>query len=79
MQWSEGTVPMLFTASPRTTKIAGLLAGNELDIKPITNIPSFVICRKLTQMAGGSTPCIPARLRHGKIPIKQRLAAAKPY
>lgn len=61
MQCSEGTVPMLFTASPRTTKIAGLLAGNELDIMPITNIPSFVICRKLTQMAGGvPAPCVPA-------------------
>lgn len=51
---------MLFTASPRTTKIAGLLAGNELDTKPITNIPSFVICRKLTQMANGvPAPCVP--------------------
>ena len=60
MQCSEGTVPMLFTASPRTTKIAGLLAGNELDTKPITNIPSFVICRKLTQMANGvPAPCVP--------------------
>jgi len=61
MQCSEGTVPMLFTASPRSTKIAGLLAGNDLDIVPIANIPSFVICRKLTQIAGGvPTPCVPA-------------------
>lgn len=52
---------MPFTATPRTTKIAGLLAGNELDKLPIVNIPSFVICKKLTQMAGGTpTPCVPA-------------------
>lgn len=52
---------MPFTATPRTTKIAGLLAGNALDKAPLVNIPSFVICKKLTQLAGGTpTPCVPA-------------------
>jgi hypothetical protein len=61
MQCSEGTVPGLFQTSPRTTKIGGLLAGNELDKAPIANIPSFIICKKLTQQAGGTpVPCMPA-------------------
>ena len=61
LKCSQGTMPMPFKATPRTTKIAGLLAGNELDILPLVNIPSFVICQKLTQMAGGTpTPCLPA-------------------
>ena len=61
LECSQGTVPMPFTATPRTTKIAGLLAGNALDKVPLVNIPSFVICKKLTQMAGGTpTPCMPA-------------------
>ena len=52
---------MLFQATPRTTKIGGFKAGNELDCVPILNIPSFVICQKLTQMANGvPTPCMPA-------------------
>jgi len=64
MQCSQGTMPMPFNATPRTTKIAGLLAGNELDVLPLVNIPSFVICQKLTQLAGGTpTPCVPAPTR----------------
>jgi hypothetical protein len=60
LQCSEGTVPGLFRTNPRTTKISGLLAGNELDRIPITNIPSFIICKKLTQQAGGTpVPCVP--------------------
>lgn len=61
MKCSQGTVPMPFKATPRTSKIAGLQAGNALDKIPLANIPSFVICQKLTQMAGGTpTPCMPA-------------------
>jgi Protein of unknown function (DUF1557). len=61
MQCSEGAAPMLFQATPRTTKIGGFKAGNESDCVPILNIPSFVICKKLTQMANGvPTPCMPA-------------------
>ena len=61
MKCSEGASPMPFKATPRTSKIAGLLAGNELDIVPIVNIPSFVICRKLTQISNGvPVPCIPS-------------------
>ena len=61
LECSQGTVPVPFKATPRTTKIAGLLAGNALDKAPLVNIPSFVICKKLTQMAGGTpTPCVPA-------------------
>jgi hypothetical protein len=57
---SEGTMPMPFLATPRTTKISGQLVGNELDIVPFANIPSFLICKKLTQLAGGTpTPCTP--------------------
>jgi hypothetical protein len=51
---------MPFTATPRTTKISGQLVGNELDTLPLVNIPSFLICKKLTQLAGGTpTPCTP--------------------
>ena len=61
MQCSEGAAPMLFKATPRTTKIGGFKAGNEADILPIQNIPSFIICKKLTQMANGvPTPCMPS-------------------
>jgi len=61
MQCSEGTVPGFFQTTPRTTKIGGLLAGNELDKIPIANLPSFVICKKFTQQAGGTpVPCMPA-------------------
>lgn len=61
LQCSQGTVPMPFKATPRTTKIAGLLAANAADKVPLVNIPSFVICKKLTQLAGGTpTPCVPA-------------------
>jgi hypothetical protein len=61
LQCSQGTVPGLFTATHRTTKIMGLVAANELDKAPIVNIPTFGICQKLTQMAGGTpVPCVPA-------------------
>jgi hypothetical protein len=61
MQCSQGTVPMPFKATPRTTKISGMQVGNKLDTTPLLNIPSFVICKKLTQLAGGTpTPCVPA-------------------
>lgn len=60
MQCSEGTVPMPFKTTPRTTKIGGLLGGNEIDNIPLINIPSFVICKRLTQQAGGApVPCVP--------------------
>ena len=61
---SQGTVPLPFTTTPRTSKIAGLLAGNALDRAPLLNIPSFVICQKLTQMGGGTpVPCTPQPLQ----------------
>lgn len=61
LQCSQGTVPMPFKTPPRTTKVGGLVAGSALDVIPYVNIPSFVICQKLTQMAGGTpTPCVPA-------------------
>jgi len=64
LQCSEGTVPMPFQTTPRTSKIAGLQAGNALDKTPIVNIPSFVICKKLTQQAGGTpVPCTPQPLQ----------------
>ena len=64
LQCSQGTVPMPFTTTPRTSKIAGLLAGNALDRAPLLNIPSFVICQKLTQMGGGTpVPCTPQPLQ----------------
>ena len=64
LQCSEGTVPMPFQTTPRTSKIAGLQAGNALDKAPIANIPSFVICKKLTQQAGGTpVPCTPQPLQ----------------
>jgi hypothetical protein len=60
LQCSEGTMPMPFAATPRTTKISGQLVGNTLDVIPFVNIPSFLICKKLTQLAGGTpTPCTP--------------------
>jgi hypothetical protein len=63
LQCSQGTVPMPFKTTPRTSKIAGLVAGNALDKVSLLNIPSFVICQKQTQMAGGTpVPCVPAPL-----------------
>jgi hypothetical protein len=63
LQCSQGTVPMPFRTTPRTSKIAGLVAGNALDKVSLLNIPSFVICQKQTQMAGGTpVPCVPAPL-----------------
>ncbi|WP_046243491.1 polymorphic toxin-type HINT domain-containing protein [Hymenobacter terrenus] len=61
MTCSEGLVPAAFTATPRKTKISGKVAGNELDRGSIKNVPSFIICKKLTQQAGGNpVPCVPA-------------------
>ena len=61
MKCSQGAAPMLFKSSPRTTKIGGFKAGNEFDFIPLQNVPSFIICQKLTQMANGvPTPCTPA-------------------
>jgi hypothetical protein len=63
LQCSQGTVPMPFKTTPRTSKIAGLMAGNALDKVSLLNIPSFVICQKQTQLAGGTpVPCVPAPL-----------------
>lgn len=60
LQCSQGTVPMPFKATPRTTKVSGQLVGNALDMLPLANVPSFLICKKLTQLAGGTpTPCTP--------------------
>jgi hypothetical protein len=60
LKCSQGTVPGLFTASLRTTKVMGLVVGNEWDRVALANIPSFGICQKLTQAAGGTpVPCIP--------------------
>jgi hypothetical protein len=61
LQCSQGTVPGLFTATPRTTKVMGLVVGTELDKVPLVNIPTFGICKMLTQAAGGApVPCVPA-------------------
>ena len=60
LQCSQGTVPGVFTATPRTTKVMGLVAGNDLDKVSLVNIPTFGICQKLTQMGGGTpVPCVP--------------------
>ena len=60
MQCSQGTAPGLFTATPRTTRVMGVAVGNEGDRVAIANIPTFVICQKLTQQAGGTpVPCLP--------------------
>ncbi|MBO0950799.1 polymorphic toxin-type HINT domain-containing protein [Fibrella forsythiae] len=61
LECSEGTVPMPFQATPRNVRLQGLKVGNASDKTPYLNIPSFVICKKLTQMAGGTpVPCVPA-------------------
>ena len=63
LECSEGTVPMPFQATPRNVRIQGLKVGNAADKTPYLNIPSFVICKKLSQMAGGTpVPCVPAPL-----------------
>ena len=60
LKCSQGTVPGLFAATLRTTKVMGLVVGNEWDRVAIANIPTFGICQKLTQAAGGTpVPCIP--------------------
>jgi hypothetical protein len=65
MRCSEGTMPMVpFMATPRNIRIQGMKVGTAEDIKPITNIPSFLICQKLTKLAGGTpVPCTPAVTR----------------
>lgn len=54
MQCSEGTVPGLFTPTyNQTTKINSCIVSTNKDKIPMTNIPSFVVCKK-TQKA-----CVP--------------------
>lgn len=53
MECSEGTVPVFFRVTPRRIRVQNLEVANASDKVPITNIPSFVICKKL----GG--PCVP--------------------
>ena len=60
MKCSEGTVPMFFHPTPRNIRVQGMKVANASDKTPITNIPSFVICQKLTRAAGGvPVPCVP--------------------
>jgi hypothetical protein len=65
MKCSEGTMPMMpFMATPRNIRIQGMKVGTAEDTKPILNIPSFLICQKLTKLAGGvPVPCLPAITR----------------
>jgi hypothetical protein len=65
MKCSEGTMPMMpFMATPRNIRIQGMKVGTAEDTKPIVNIPSFIICQKLTKLAGGvPVPCVPAVTR----------------
>ena len=75
---SQGTVPGLFTATPRTTKVMGMVVGTELDKAPLVNIPTFGICQKLTQVAGGTpVPCVPACAAWQKT-YTARMGGAKP-
>ncbi|WP_052732876.1 DNA/RNA non-specific endonuclease [Hymenobacter terrenus] len=78
LQCSQGTIPGLFKATPRKTKVMGLMVGTEVDKAPLVNIPSFGICKKLTQAAGGSPiPCVPACAAWQKT-YPARMGGAKP-
>jgi hypothetical protein len=47
LQCSEGSAPGIFTPTYNTTvKINGCVAATKIDMAPITNVPSFVICKK---------------------------------
>ena len=65
LQCSEGTALLPFTPTFQfLNTTGGKPEGTAADVQPLVNIPSFVICRKLTQLAGGTpTPCVPAPLR----------------
>lgn len=53
-------MPAQFKVTPRRIRIQNLMVANASDKLPITNIPSFVICKKLSQQAGFPVPCVPA-------------------
>jgi len=61
LQCSEGTALLPFTPTFQVLNSTGEKPeGTAADVLPLVNIPSFVICRKLTQLAGGTpTPCVP--------------------
>jgi hypothetical protein len=55
IECSMGSMPGQFTPTyNQTVKINGCLASTKIDQIPITNIPSFVICKKTQK------PCVPA-------------------
>ena len=47
LQCTEGSAPGIFTPTYNTTvKINGCVAATKVDMAPLTNVPSFVICKK---------------------------------
>jgi hypothetical protein len=47
LECSEGSVPGIFTPTYNTTvKINGCVAATKVDMAPMTNVPSFVVCKK---------------------------------
>ena len=64
LQCSESPAVMPFTPTfAPTFTVGGLVEGTAADVVPIANIPSFGICKKLSQTAGAPIPCVPAPLR----------------
>ncbi|MBC8081718.1 MAG: DUF4280 domain-containing protein [Hymenobacter sp.] len=65
LQCSEGTALLPFTPTFQLLNSTGSKPeGTAADVLPLVNIPSFLICRKLTQLAGGTpTPCVPVPLQ----------------
>jgi Domain of unknown function (DUF4280) len=73
MQCDQGAMPMPFKATPKLFQINGLDIGNELDIIPIVNIPSFGFCQALTKQANGvPVPCIPVVAQWQKVDTVKR-------
>jgi Pretoxin HINT domain/Domain of unknown function (DUF4280)/HNH/ENDO VII superfamily nuclease with conserved GHE residues len=55
IQCSMGSMPGQFTPTyNQTVKINGCLASTKIDQIPMTNIPSFIVCKKTQK------PCVPA-------------------
>ncbi|GAA4039500.1 hypothetical protein GCM10022409_26480 [Hymenobacter glaciei] len=64
LQCSESPAVMPFTPTfAPTFTVGGRVEGTAADVVPIANIPSFGICKKLSQAAGAPIPCVPAPLR----------------
>ncbi|UYZ63418.1 polymorphic toxin-type HINT domain-containing protein [Hymenobacter weizhouensis] len=60
LQCSQGLIPSPFKATPRTTKVQGLLIGNITDNRAARNIHTFAVCKSLTKRAKGvPQPCFP--------------------